>query len=140
MTIILDNYTVPTQGKVELNVQFTFDLHVTSEQAVLAATRWAREEISLFMGSQSPTLVVSERPAWRTPLHITLPNQGKFDVATVDIDVLTGDVINAENSKATILQQLEHQVKPQRQSTAFTPKTLSPNYASNLHPRPQFTA
>jgi len=45
MTIILDNYTIPKKGRVEMLV--SFDLNVTAEEAQHQVDRWLHQQVTL---------------------------------------------------------------------------------------------
>jgi len=49
MTIILDNYLIPEKGKVELNA--SFEIKVTSEEARRKVNRWLLEFVSTQMAA-----------------------------------------------------------------------------------------
>ena len=45
MTIILDNYTIPQKGHIEMLV--SFDLNVTAEEARRQVDRWLHQQVTL---------------------------------------------------------------------------------------------
>lgn len=139
MAILLDNYTVAERGRVELNVQLSFEVNVTAQEAQEQVRRWVQEEISLLLTAQMPLLVVGQRPFWQTPVMIRLPRQGEFEITAVAVDVVTGEMIDPVNSKASILQQLETKIKPRLLGDKFSTQPVSPEYIRDLHPKPQFT-
>jgi len=75
MTIILDNYTIPEKGKVELKA--SFEIKVSSEEARRKVNRWLLEFVSTQMGGESPTLIVGKRVVWRVPAYISFPHTGR---------------------------------------------------------------
>ena len=101
MTIILDNYTIPEKGKVELAA--SFEIKVTAEEARRKVNRWLLEFVSAQMGGETPTLIVGERVVWRVPAYISFPHTGRAGVAGyVDVDVKTGEMNNSPERQAEI--------------------------------------
>ena len=60
MTIILEPYTIPEKGKVELNVKHSFEIKVTAEEARGQVNRWLHEHVTMLIGAEAATLVVGE--------------------------------------------------------------------------------
>lgn len=113
MAIILDLYTVPKKGKVELKVNRSFEIKVTSEEARHQVNRWLLNEVSYMMATDLPTLVVGERVAWRVPAWFGAPHLGRIGVVgAIDVDVETGELSNLAECKAEIEQNLDR-LKPQ---------------------------
>ena len=101
MTIILDNYTIPEKGKVELAA--SFEIKVTAEEARRKVNRWLLEFVSAQMGGETPTLIVGERVVWRVPAYISFPHTGRAGLAGyVDVDVKTGEINNSPERQAEI--------------------------------------
>jgi hypothetical protein len=101
MTIILDNYTIPEKGKVELKA--SFEIKVTAEEARRKVNRWLLEFVSTQMGGESPILIVGERIIWRVPAYISFPHTGRAGIAGyIDVDVETGAMNNTPEHQAEI--------------------------------------
>jgi hypothetical protein len=91
MTILLEHYTLPEQGTVELHIHRTFEIKVTAEQARRQVNRWLFMEVSCMMGARTPWLVVGERVVWRVPAVLTASHVGEVGVVgEIDVDVQTG--------------------------------------------------
>jgi hypothetical protein len=71
MTIIIEPYTIPEKGTVELKIERSFDIKVTSEEARRQVNRWLLNEVSYLIGADSPTLVIGERVVWRVPAWLS---------------------------------------------------------------------
>lgn len=95
MTILLEQYILPEQGKVELNVHRTFEIKVTAEQARRQVNHWVFLEVSCMMGARTPKLVVGEQVVWRVPVVLTAPPVGEIGiVGEIDVDVQNGNMDN----------------------------------------------
>ncbi len=113
MTIILENYTLPEKGPVEIKVNLAFEIKVTAEEARRLVNRWLIDHMSLQMGGDPPTLVVGQRAVWRVPTYITFPHTGRFGVVgAVEVDVETGELLHLMESRAEMIRRLEEEVKP----------------------------
>ncbi|HLF01541.1 MAG TPA: hypothetical protein VI547_06165 [Anaerolineales bacterium] len=104
MTIILANYPLPEKGRVEININLSFEIKVTAEQAQRRVSRWLMEFVSTQMGAEQPTLVIDgERALWRVPAYIGFPHVGHAGiVGMIDVDVRTGEVHNTPEAQAEI--------------------------------------
>jgi len=106
MTIVLTNVTLPERGRVDINV--SFEITITAEEAKRKVTWWLREEVSMLIYGETPTLVVGERPVWRVPAWIAFPSTGPAgQVGFVDVDAETGEIRNISECKAEIEKQAE---------------------------------
>ena len=108
MTIIIEPYVIPEKGKVELNLQRSFEIKVTAEEARRQVRWWLRDEISMLIDADPPSLVVGEQVVWRVPAWISFPHTGRAGmVGVIDVDVTTGTMNNTLERKAEIEQRAE---------------------------------
>ena len=108
MTILIDPFTIPEKGKVQLNVQRSFEIKVTAEEARYKVRWWLRDNVSMLIDAEPPTLVVSEQVIWRTPAVFSAPGAGRVGVVGfVEVDVVTGEMDVTPELKANIEQQAE---------------------------------
>lgn len=137
MTIIIEPYAIPEKGKVELNIERSFEIKVTAEEARRQVNRWLLNEVSYLIGAASPTLIVGQQVVWRVPAWISFPHTGRAGlVGAVDVDVTTGVMNNTPERKAEIEQQAEDIAARQ---PPFHLKEVSEQYlAKNVPPAPQF--
>ena len=128
MTILLDGYTLPERGAVELNIQRSFEIKVTAEEARRKVNRWLLTEVSCMMGADFPTLVIGERVVWRVPAHFSTPQTGIVGiVGMIDIDVQTGKMENTTACKAAIeerAQALASRLPPYQPLSAIAEKYI----------------
>lgn len=137
MTIIFDPYVIPEKGKIELNVQRTFEIKVTAEEARRQVDRWLLNEVSYMMGAKSPTLVIGEQVVWRVSAWFSSPGIGQVGlVGTVDVDVDTGAMNNTPECKAEIVRRAEELAArlPPYQPRDTTPAEY---LAKNVPPAPK---
>jgi hypothetical protein len=137
MAIILDSYTIPEKGKVELKVDRSFEIKVTAEEARRQVNRWLLNEVSYLIGADAPTLIVGERVVWRVPAWIGFPNAGRAGVVgMIEVDVETGEMNNTSERQA----ELERRAKElAAQLPPYQPKSKSPTeyLAKNVAPAPK---
>jgi hypothetical protein len=136
MTIILDQYTLPEKGKVDLKVDRSFEIKVTAEEARRQVNRWLLNEVSYMIGAEAPTLVVGERVVWQVPAWIGFPDVGRVGiVGTVEVDTETGEMNNTAECKAAIERQAEELVT---RLPPYRPRTEVPTeyLAKNVPPAP----
>lgn len=108
MPIIIDPYPIPEKGKVELEVKRSFEIKVSAEEARRKVRWWLRDEVSMLIDAEPPTLVVGERVVWRTPAVFSVPGAGRVGVVgLVEVDVTTGAMNVTPELKAAIEQQAE---------------------------------
>lgn len=135
MTIILEPFTLPKKGKVNLKVDRSFDIKVTAEEARRKVQRWLVDEVSLLLGADEPTLVVGDRVVWRVPAWLGLPHTGRIGVVgTVEVDVTTGEMTNSPACKADLERRSEELAAHQ---PPFQPKKAPKTYlAQGVPPVP----
>ena len=136
MTIVLDSYIIPEKGKVELNVNRTFEIKVTAEEARRQVNRWLMNEVSLLISADLPTLVVGDQVVWRAPAWISFPHTGRAGiVGAVEVDVNTGAMNNTPELKAEIERRAEAVANRQ---PPYRPKDKVPEQylAKNVPPAP----
>lgn len=117
MTVILDDITIPETGVVRIQVDQTAHIQVSAEKARKRVRRWLREDVALLLSAQTPMLTLAERIVWRVPVTLSKTHLGTIgQVGTVDVDVLTGELIDTtEIDKASLIQAaqaLSHSLPP----------------------------
>lgn len=129
MTVLLDPYKLPEKGKVELKIDRCFEIKITAEEARRRANLWLRDEVSMLISGDLPTLVVGEQVIWRVAAWISFPHTGRAGmVGTVDIDVSTGMINTPLECKAEIERQAEEIAARQ---PAYHPRKTPEKYLAN---------
>lgn len=91
MAIIIDPFTIPEKGQVELKVQRSFEIKVTAEEARRQVNRWLHEHVTMLIGAELPTLVVGEQVVWRVPAVFRVPDLGRVGVVgIIEVEVNSG--------------------------------------------------
>jgi hypothetical protein len=140
MTIILDNYIIPEKGRVDIQVDYSFDINLTAVQAKRLVNSWLLNEVSLLLGAKAATLVIGERPVWRVPVWVGLADMERAEVVgVVDVDVEKGDILAPDACRAEIVAYLETAVKPTLSPHHHPIRELPPDYLDNLTPPPATT-
>lgn len=137
MTLILDNITIPERGTLEIKVDRTVEINVTAEQARKKVDHWLMDQVSFMIGAKEPSLVIlGEKTVWRVPAWISFI-QGRWEglIGIVDVDVLTGEMLDLEKRRLAIVEYLETEVKPKL--TPYQPQTheVPPEYIASDVPR-----
>lgn len=131
--ILLDHFTLPKKGRVDLLLNWSFDIRITAEEARQLVDDWLFDDVSTMITTGEPLLVVDGSTAvWRVPTIFTATHIGEVGTAgTVDVDVQTSALIDTDTCKAIILQGAR--VLAQKMPT-YTPKTETPKayLASNV--------
>ena len=106
LTLLLDEYTLPTSGVVDLQLSRSFEINVTAEQARRQVKGWLLDQVSYMMTAKLPTLVIGTRVVWRVPVMLTATHVGHVGVVgEVDVDVETGALHDLSARKEAILAQ-----------------------------------
>ena len=137
MTLILDNITIPERGTLEIKVDRTVEINVTAEQARKKVDHWLMDQVSSMIGAKKPSLVISgDKAVWRVPAWINF-TQGHWEgmIGIVEVDVLTGEMLDLEKQRMAMVEYLETEVKPKL--TPYQPQTreASSEYVANDVPR-----
>jgi hypothetical protein len=134
MTILLDPYIIPEKGTVELNLNRSFEIKVSAEEARRQVNRWLHDNVTMLIGAEAPTLVVGKQVVWRVPAVFRVPDLGRVGVVgTVDVEVGSG-VITIPPKLGTKLErkaeELAERLPPYRPHAevpeAYRPKHIPP--------------
>lgn len=94
MAIIVLQISPPESGEFSLNIQRTFNIQVTQDEAQGAVMRYITLHLSSQLSSHAPVLFVADRAYWRVPVHLTFPSQGNVgEVGAIDVDVENGELL-----------------------------------------------
>jgi len=105
MTIIIDPYTIPDKGVVDIEVKRSFEIKITAQKARRQVDRWLLDEVSYLLGAEKPTLLIGEQVVWQVPVWISFPHTGRVSqVGTINVDVTTGEMNNTLSHKTKIEQ------------------------------------
>lgn len=111
MVIVLDPYVIPEKGPVEVKIDRAFEIKVTAEEARRQVRWWLRDEVSMLLDADPPTLVVGEHVVWRVPAVFSRPGAGRVGiVGAVEVNVTSGEMNASLENKAAIERQAEELV------------------------------
>lgn len=107
--ILLDHYTLPEKGVVDLHINWSFDIQITATEARQKVDHWLLDEVSTMIGAGEPMLVVDGTSVvWRVPVIFTAPHIGEVGiVGSIDIHIQTGVMDTSPACKETVLQRAE---------------------------------
>ena len=124
VAILLDEYTLPRTGAVELHVTRSFDINVSADEACRQVNNWLLDEVSYMVGAGEPLLVIGKKVVWRVPVLLTATHIGEVGaIGAIDVDVQTGEMDNSLERKADILRmarELAESMPP------YTPRKYAP--------------
>lgn len=104
MDVILNHYPISQVGTFE--IRRTVTVAVSAENAQRQVHRWLLLEVSHMMGADEPTLLVGDGTYWRVPVHLSTPQVGIIgQVGAIDVDAVSGEMIDVATQKAQIEQQ-----------------------------------
>jgi len=109
MAIILEPYTLPAKGMVEVKLERSFEIKISAEEARRQVNHWLHHEVSYLIRAETPTLVIGEQTVvWRVPARLAFPDTGRLGtVGAVEVDVATGVMNNTPECKAEIERRAE---------------------------------
>lgn len=106
MTILLDAFPLPEHGIVELNIQQSFEIKVSAEEARRKVIGWLVDQVSYMLSAKSPTLVIGESIMWRIPVILTAPHVGPVgEIGVMHVNVQTGEMDNTPEQLAKLQQR-----------------------------------
>lgn len=106
MQIILEPYIIPDRGTFQ--IQETVTIHVSADEARRQVDHWLLHEVNSQMGADQPALVVGTRSVWRIPVYWSASHAGRVGiVGTVEVDVLSGEIVNSSQCKAELIQRAQ---------------------------------
>ena len=94
MPIILEKYSIPASGHLELSVNISTEIKISADEARRRVNGFLLNNLSYLMVSdREAELVVGEKVCWRIAIHHTLPGFGSVGrIGTIDVDVETGEI------------------------------------------------
>jgi hypothetical protein len=140
VAVLLDHYTLPVKGNVELHFDYSFQINISAEEARRKVHHWVLTEVSCVMGALTPTLGVGQQITWRVPVELTAPHIGQVGIAgTIDVNVQTGVMDITPEHKEQILEgarRLAKKMPPylQREADSLTATHIAPDLKPIVHP------
>lgn len=138
LALLLDDYSLPNQGVVDLRLNRSFEIRVTAEQARRQVKGWLLDQVSYMMTAKMPTLVIGDSVAWRVPVVLTATHVGQVGlVGGVDVDVESGGMGDLSACKETILAQAQSLAAT---ISSYQPLTSTPQAWLAKEPTPTYAA
>lgn len=99
----------PESGEFSLNIQRTFHMQVSQEEAQRAVMRYITLNISSQFFTHAPVLFVADQAYWRVPIHLTFPSQGDVGaVGAIDVDIESGALMITDEILEGIESRADH--------------------------------
>ncbi|MEZ4867268.1 MAG: hypothetical protein R3C14_38445 [Caldilineaceae bacterium] len=127
VALLLDQYTLPEKGAVELYLNRSFEIKISAEEARRQVKRWLLNEVSYMLTTQAPTMMVGDRVVWRVPILLTAPHIGHVGtVGAVHVDVESGAMDSSSTCKTALLDEARRlaDAMPAYQPRVTTPQRL----------------
>lgn len=133
MTILLEQFQLPSIGTVKLDLHRVFEIKVTAEQAQRKVHLWLFTEVGNMLCADTPTLAIGEDIVWRVPVVLTALSMGKVGVVgNIDVDVQNGVIDDSPENIETIQS---HCIELGKRFPAYEPrKTVEKYHAQTLTP------
>lgn len=104
--LVLDQYSFPETGIVDINLNVSFVIHVSAEQARHQVSKWLFQEVSYMFVADLPTLSIGEHIVWRVPVILTASHLGKVgNIGYIDVDVESSDMDTGVATKERLLNK-----------------------------------
>ena len=104
----LPGIPLPTESTLDITIQVTQPLNITSFSARQRVTHYVISELSTQLGGDVPELTVGERVYWSVPIVFTLPGKGVVGrVGTLRVDAGTGELLTDPQTEREIMQHAE---------------------------------
>lgn len=106
VTVRLTQSAVPPISPIQLKVHLDTTLQISASEACRLINHQLVPEMGTGLIAGDPELVVLESGIyWRVPLMLSLPRLGDLgQVGTIDVDAMTGKVLNDEMIQQRIIQ------------------------------------
>lgn len=96
---------------MQLNARFQGEIHVSPDKARQRAAGFMAGHITMMVLPGEPSLALGNPPVWRIPVCLHLPDLGEVTtVGTIDVNALTGDIIEPEPEKIQLMQDRAHEI------------------------------
>lgn len=140
VTLVLEQMTLPSTGVVKLQLDYTFDLQISAEEARRRVHTWLVDEVSYMIRAGEPSIVIEESESlqpvaiWRVPAILTATHLGDVGiVGHVDIGVGIGEIRTPKLCAAAILKaaaqlasNMPAYVPPSDMPKGFAATTVNP--------------
>ena len=94
MSILLETIAPPERGILDLNLQFTTNIQITSQHANHLVSTFVGNHIGDLLHGESPNLVIRPNGTyWRVPIALSSQSLGRVGtVGAIDVSVETGEL------------------------------------------------
>jgi hypothetical protein len=112
-TITLDGEGVQTLQDFDLEISVYAKINISPQAARRQVTGWVASEVGNMLMGGKPRLIVSQPTVWRVPILIGSSDQGVLgEVATIDVDAATGQLLLSANSAQEVLIHAQSFIGP----------------------------
>ena len=112
-TITLDGAGVQALQDFDLEISVYAKINISPQAAQRQVTGWVVSEVSNMLMGGKPRLIVSQPTVWRVPIILSSSDQGFLgEIATVDVDAATGQLLLTINSAQEILAHAQAFISP----------------------------
>ena len=143
VALVLEQMTLPSTGVVKLQLDYTFDLKISTEAARRRVHSWLVGEVSYMIRAGEPAFVIGESEIgepialWRVPAILTATHLGDVGVAGyIDVEVETGEMPDLEQRSEEILNTAESLAA---NMPPYTPRTDVPTGSLVPYLKPTIT-
>lgn len=116
-TIILSGRGIAENQLPSIHLTVKATVEIDERSAQRCVTIWLASEVGNMLVSGTPQLIIDpqgkHQTIWRVSVHLTSSKSGMLDqVGTVDVDGISGELLNIQTAKATILNNVNDVIHP----------------------------
>ncbi len=101
----------PEDEPLTVEGHFAQEIIISPAVARRRANGFLAGYVTMMVSGGQPTLILSERPVWRVPAILNLPQLGEVStLGVIDIDAQTGEVISPPAEQISRMQELAHAI------------------------------
>jgi len=89
--------TLPRTGRLQMDLHLSIEVNVTAAIARRKVNAFLATHVGNLLLAGDPVLMLSDRIAWRVPVDLTAPPEGRLGrVGEVDVDAESGELLLSE--------------------------------------------
>lgn len=111
--IRLEGDGLKTLQNFDLEISVHVTINIAPQEAQRLVTGWVVSEVGNMLIGGRPRLIVSQPTVWRVPIVLGSSERGLLgEVASLDVDVETGELLITETSEQEILAYAQALIRP----------------------------
>ena len=101
----------PENGSLRIESHLALEITVSPTVAQRKVNGFLAGYVTMMVSAGKPMLVLDQRPVWRVPANLHLPNLGEVSVlGTIHVDARTGAILVPKTKRISQMQELAHAI------------------------------